>query len=248
MTPMTKTYSASNKQLSFISTLITQLAELDSECAAAHSIYAKTANLTGGYSGTASQLINQLKADIAEARAEARQAATAAVAEVENARIDHGFHQVTIDGNEVILKVVRPKHNAKGRPYAYGVKAEWPEHFWAAEESTGRWFYLGRTYNHLLSDATLLDATQAAAFGHKHGWCIVCSAKLEDPESRHDGIGPSCYRTITGETKAQARKNSNLAPLPADVAAELKAHRATLKSNREAEKRALYEAKELCNA
>lgn len=231
------TYSASNKQLGFISTLITEINVLDQVAGSAFSITAKTSNFT---TTSASAFIGELLAAKREIEQEARQEASAVIAEGENTRIDHGFHQLEIDGVVVILKVVRPK-NVKGRPYAYGIKAQWDRSFWDDDESNGRWFYLGRKYNDLLSDATLLDATQAAAFGHANGWCLVCSINLEDPESVFDGIGPVCYKNITGETKAQARKAGNLRQLSAEVAKTIKERNAAKRANKAAEKRALCE-------
>jgi hypothetical protein len=232
---MTKTWFPSPRQLSFYKDLRSQAADLGIDL-----VEITCADQLP--SGHMSALISSAIATIAEARKAARTVVAEATAVVENARIDHGFHQLTIDGELRILKVVQPKRNAKGRPYAYGIKAQWDRSFWGDDESAGRWFYLGRKYNDQLSNATLLDATEAAAFGHANGWCLVCSINLEDPESVFDGIGPKCYENITGATKAQARKAGDLIQLPADVAATIKARKAAQRANRAAEKRALVEA------
>lgn len=230
------THIASNKQLALISSLVTQIQALDADTGATYAEVANTTIFSGGCTGTASRFIDELFG----VKRELQRRASQAKATVETQEIGHGFHQVTIDGVTKILKVKHPRGG--GRPYTYGVKAEWPDSDWGDDlYNDGKWFYQGRQFNHLLSKDTLLDATDAAAFGHKHGWCIVCSTTLEDPESVHDGIGPSCYKTITGETKAQARKAERLAALPEYVKAEIKARRAAQKTNRDAERRALAE-------
>jgi hypothetical protein len=234
---MTKTWFPSPRQLSFYKDLRSQAADLGIDL-----VEITCADQLP--SGHMSALISSAIATIAEARKAARTVVHEAQAVVENARIDHGFHQVTIDGVQVILKVIKPKRNANGRPYAYGVKAQWDRSFWGDDEfEAGRWFYLGRKYNDLLSDATLLDATEAAAFGHANGWCLPCDAKLEDPESVFDGIGPVCYRHITGLTKCQGRKaGEGLRPFTPEVAQAIKERKAAQRANRAAEKRALVEA------
>jgi Family of unknown function (DUF6011) len=43
-----------------------------------------------------------------------------------------------------------------------------------------------------------LTVEQAARLGHLHGYCIICSRALTDPESVQRGIGPVCIKRLHG--------------------------------------------------
>ena len=45
-----------------------------------------------------------------------------------------------------------------------------------------------------VAEVTPMTLTDAAAFGHAHGVCMVCCRTLTNPESVKAGIGPSCAK------------------------------------------------------
>jgi hypothetical protein len=60
-----------------------------------------------------------------------------------------------------------------------------------------RWIYqAGSVYS--LVGLKPLTIEHAARLGHLHGVCVVCATLLTDPDSVQWGIGPDCYRNITG--------------------------------------------------
>lgn len=45
-----------------------------------------------------------------------------------------------------------------------------------------------------LAGLTPMTLQQAAAFGHAHGYCLICFRQLTDPKSVEAGIGPICSK------------------------------------------------------
>ena len=59
------------------------------------------------------------------------------------------------------------------------------------EGKKGRWEYIKGMVNVLTPDY-LISLQEAQAFGHDHGFCMVCGRTLTDPVSVANGIGPIC--------------------------------------------------------
>jgi len=122
--------------------------------------------LTGGWGGTASQIIDALF-----------KAPKKAAAAVQREEAPEGIHY--LDGK--VYKVQVAVHGS-GRKYVKQLDAE-----------AGGWEYLGRNgVFHKLSENTLMTLEDAASFGKLYGMCCVCGATLTDEGSISAGIGPVC--------------------------------------------------------
>lgn len=126
-------------------------------------------NLTGGWEGTASKLID----DLFQAR---KVAAAAAVEEA-----PEGIHY--LDGTVYKVQVA---HHGSGRKYAKQL-----------DPDGGGWEYLGRggVFKQLSAD-TLMTLEDAQEFGRLYGMCCKCGATLTDESSIAAGIGPVCAQSF----------------------------------------------------
>lgn len=75
------------------------------------------------------------------------------------------------------------------------------------------WEYVGRSPMRDLSPDTKLTYETVRRFGQEHEICMICGIHLDNTESRQYGIGPTCYRNLTGMTFAQGRKAGELEPV-----------------------------------
>lgn len=73
------------------------------------------------------------------------------------------------------------------------------------------WEYVGRSIFPQLSAGTKVTYEVAAAHGLHTGQCLICGIELENQESKQYGIGPVCFKNVTGQTFAAARKAGQLA-------------------------------------
>ena len=127
--------------------------------------------LTPGREGTASKLIDAL---FAAPRKQAKKAAT---------EIPAGAYRVQD-------RIVRVYY---GRESGQMLAAELVDV--TATDRSDAWHYLGRADRFVDADAHRLTAEEAEAINDNdadHGWCCVCGAYLDDPNSVRRGIGPVC--------------------------------------------------------
>jgi hypothetical protein len=93
-------------------------------------------------------------------------------------------YYVTADGEMFVVVLNKAKTNTYAKRLVFhGHKPAW-------DYAPG----MGRT----LAGTTPLTVEAAAALGHLHGYCIICSAQLTDPKSVAAGIGPVCATRLTG--------------------------------------------------
>lgn len=85
--------------------------------------------------------------------------------------------------------VYRTQESKAGRVYAKRLVIPTGDH------KRATWDYdSGAIYR--LQENEQLTIEQAARLGHLHGFCVVCGARLDDPESVQRGIGPVCVKRI----------------------------------------------------
>jgi hypothetical protein len=63
------------------------------------------------------------------------------------------------------------------------------------EKKRASWDYapgVGASVAHM----TPLTVEAAAAFGHMHGFCLICTKPLSDPASVQRGVGPTCAKRL----------------------------------------------------
>jgi hypothetical protein len=75
------------------------------------------------------------------------------------------------------------------------------------------WEYVGKSPFRSLVPEARLSYEQARQYGIETGHCLICGTQLENTESAQYGVGPSCYKNLTGMTYAQARKAGELPPV-----------------------------------
>lgn len=75
------------------------------------------------------------------------------------------------------------------------------------------WEYVGKSPYRSLTPEARLSYDQAREHGLRTGSCLICGIHLENTESAQYGIGPSCYKNLTGMSYAQARKAGELPPV-----------------------------------
>lgn len=75
------------------------------------------------------------------------------------------------------------------------------------------WEYVGKSPFRLCIPETRLSYEQARQHGIETGHCLICGTALENIESAQYGVGPTCYKNLTGKTYAQARKAGELPPV-----------------------------------
>lgn len=129
-------------------------------------------NLTGGFGGSASRVLDSLFPLPAKEGAPAK--------------AQPGYY--TTAQGEVFVVVT---NKAKTSTYAKRLV------FTEAANGSMRpsWEYapgLGRT----LAGTEPLTADAAGALGHLHGFCIICCKALTDPKSVQAGIGPVCVKRL----------------------------------------------------
>ncbi len=73
------------------------------------------------------------------------------------------------------------------------------------------WEYVGRSPFSDLGPDTVLTVEEAMQHGLATGHCMICSARLDNIESAQYGIGPTCFKNMTGMTYAAGRKAGLLA-------------------------------------
>jgi hypothetical protein len=124
--------------------------------------------LTGGRGGTASKLITAL---FAATRKDGQDTTKRSFTPEE------GFYRKGQD-------IVRVRISKGGNWYAQlGVKV--------VGRKSLRWDYLGHRIN--LADAERMSEAEAGRF---YGYCMLCGALLEDPDSIERGVGPVCVKKI----------------------------------------------------
>lgn len=114
-----------------------------------------------------------------------------------------GFYQNPAD--EKLYRVVTS--NTSGHLYAKLVTA----HGWDYEQGKGAMQFLQAGW--------LMTPEQVRAYGAISGICANCSARLEDPVSKHIGLGTSCGPNILGKDAYNAAKKA--AKADPEVAAQI---------------------------
>lgn len=114
-----------------------------------------------------------------------------------------GFYQNPAD--DKVYRVVTSK--TSGNLYAKLVTA----HGWDWEQGKGAMRFLQAGW--------LMTAEQVRAYGAISGTCANCSTRLEDPVSKHIGLGTSCGPKILGKPAYSAAKKA--AKADPQVAAEI---------------------------
>jgi Family of unknown function (DUF6011) len=98
-----------------------------------------------------------------------------------------------VRGSEFYVVVISKR---SGNPYAKRLDV----HECSDGSFRASWEYAPGTAA-VLAESTPLTIEQAIEFGHQHGICIICTTTLDDPESVAWGIGPTCYKNITGKRR-----------------------------------------------
>lgn len=111
--------------------------------------------------------------------------------------------------------------SAQGRPYAKLTTARGLQ-------------YVAGAMNGLFADM-MMSGEEIAAHGVANSYCVNCSHELEDPTSKHIGLGTSCGPRILGAEGYKAAKLA-VADKP-DVVAFEAAKKVEAKERREAKKR-----------
>ncbi len=170
----------SEKQTSYMDSLVAQLTALDAERGQEFATFIEQGTRTGywtpGMSGTASKCISALKDAITDARSKAAAERKAASADTEE-----GFYVK----DDTVYKVQIAVHGS-GRPYAKRlVVAEYDG------VKSALWEYAAGAVRELKPEHKL-TLEQAKEFGKLYGVCVRCGTVLTDEFSIENGIGPVC--------------------------------------------------------
>lgn len=203
----TDTVPATDRQASFIRSLLADRAPATNPAMSMEAILAESTGLPREQAvsaflaeiatpGDASQVIDDLKgpAYVRFGTPAPGQPAVATVAPPE------GIHYLR-DGADIVLYKVQRAVHGSGKLYAKVLRP-----------ATESWEYAGRGPLANLSDATLLDYETAKQFGALYGVCGRCGRTLTDEGSIMLGIGPVCIKSagwvglVDPETLKEARR------------------------------------------
>ncbi len=195
MTTTTNTRPATEKQIEFIKTLISErdldqvwVPGTDNDSDAARSHGARAAVETARTFWRAGNHLNDATAKfLIEVLKKAPHKASSEQAEP-------GYY-VAANGDFVVVV----QNREKTRTYAKRLVVTETE-----GKKSASWEYapgVGRT----LADITPMTLAEAAQWGHAHGICAICCKTLTDPKSVERGIGPKCAKKVGVATTAPAK-------------------------------------------
>lgn len=168
--------TATPGQINFINSLITERGlTLDAACVAIFSH--ADVEIERGYGGTASQLIDGLKATPRPERERT----------VPAAGLEAGMYKIGQD-------IFRVKISGAGRPYANALMTENILNGNYADAAV--WFEYAPGAIYRIKPEHRMTVEECAAFGVLYGTCCVCARTLTDPKSVAKGIGPVCEKRV----------------------------------------------------
>lgn len=168
--------TATPGQINFINSLLTERGlSLDTACVRIFSH--DDVVIERGYGGTASQLIDGLKA---MPRPERERTVPAA-------GLEAGMYKIGQD-------IFRVKISGAGRPYANALVTENILNGNYADAAV--WFEYAPGAIYRIKPEHRMTVEECAAFGVLYGTCCVCARTLTDPKSVAKGIGPVCEKRV----------------------------------------------------
>lgn len=168
--------TATPKQIAFAESLITECSALDPDFDAE----SWSSSIAAAGKRGASNLIDSL----IDHRNRARQRAARAAGVAPQGDVPEGVHMN--DAGQYV-KVQQSQHGNLYGKVAHLHPAPSDDPFVRVD-----WEYGGKRALDGLTADTLLDAEQAAAFGHLTGRCVFCTTALSDERSVSVGYGPTC--------------------------------------------------------
>lgn len=145
-----------------------------------------------GYQGDASALTKSYASETISRLIAARDAVKKAERQAQWAtqpKAEPGYY---VDGDDLYVVVL----SKAGRPYAKKMTVRTDVN----GKPYGKWEYApGSVF--ALVQLPKLTVDEAARLSYLHGFCVVCGTRFTDKQSVAWGIGPTCYKNVTGHSR-----------------------------------------------